>query len=176
MILVLTGPVHSGKTSLLRKLVNDLKGRGVRVDGFLSFAVVRSRERLGYDLFDLKSDKAIPFIRKKGQRNWQRIGAFFFIPEALEKAQQKVLDSSGDDFLIIDEVGPLETQGRGIWPALSEALNKSSLCCLLVVRNSILRDALKLLGSRNIEVVDINKDRSGSVLLEKIITATTSSG
>jgi nucleoside-triphosphatase THEP1 len=170
MILVLTGPVHSGKTSLLKKLVKKLKRQGVRVDGFLSLAVLEGREILGYDLFDLRSEKKVPFIRRKGQRSWQRIGAYFFIPEVLEKARQKVLESGDEDFLVIDEVGPLEIQGRGIWPALSEALKKASLSCLLVVRNSILKDALKLLGSRNIEVVDINKDRSGSVLLQKIMT------
>lgn len=167
---MLTGPVHSGKTSLLKKLVKVLKRRGVRVDGFLSMAVVEGGEILGYDLFDLRSEKEVPFIRKKGQRSWQRIGAYFFIPEALEKAQQKVLESGDEDFLVIDEVGPLEIQGRGIWPALSEALKKSSLCCLLVVRNSILGDALRLLGSRNIEVVDIKEGKRGSALLEKIVT------
>jgi nucleoside-triphosphatase THEP1 len=176
MILVLTGPVHSGKTSLLKNLVNDLKGRGVRVDGFLSLAVVQGGEILGYDLFDLRSGTAIPFIRKKGQRKWQRIGAYFFIPEALEKAQQKVLQRGEENFLIIDEVGPLEIQGGGIWPALSAGLKKPSSCCLLVVRDSILRDALKVIGSKNIEIVDIKKDKSGSVLLEKITAAATSQG
>jgi len=176
MILVLTGPVHSGKTSLLEKLVKDLKGRGVRVDGFLSLSVVKGGEILGYDLFDLRSEKVIPFIRKKGQLNWQRIGAYFFIPEALERAQQKVLEISKEDFLVIDEVGPLEIQGRGIWPALSSALKNPSLRCLLVVRHSILRDVLDLIGPDRAEVVYINKNKILPALLRRIIDSAQNRG
>jgi len=169
MILALTGPVHSGKTSLLKRFVDDLKGHGVRVDGFLSLAVAKGGEILGYDLFDLRSEKAIPFIRKKGQPKWQRIGAYFFIPEALEKAQQKVLETSEEDFLVIDEIGPLEVQGRGIWPALCSILTKPSVRCLVVVRDSLLPDVLHLIGSERAELIDIREKIDWQDLLRRIV-------
>ncbi len=169
---MLTGPVHSGKTSLLKRLVNDLKRRGVRVDGFLSLAAFRKGETAGYDLFDLKTEKAMPFLRKTGKKTWPKIGPYFIIPLALDRATQKILGCDRKDVLVVDEVGPLEIRGEGIWPALSMALKKPSLRLLLVVRHSVLRDLLALIGPYRVDIVDINENRSSSALLRTIINWT----
>jgi len=44
MIFILTGPVHSGKTTFLKKVVNELKEQNFQIDGFLSEAVLKNQE------------------------------------------------------------------------------------------------------------------------------------
>lgn len=171
MIFVLTGPVHSGKTSLLKKVVGELKSRGVRADGFLSLAVHNGKDLAGYDLFDLKTGKAIPYLRKEGKKNWPKVGPFFFIPRALARAKKKILCCAQPDFLIVDEVGPLEVCGGGIWPALSAALRNPSRRYLLVVRQSILRDVLDLISHNRTEIINIKRDKNGSALVERILSS-----
>ncbi len=168
MIFVLTGPVHSGKTSLLRKLVGEWNRQGIGLDGFLSLAVLRGGEIIGYDLFDLRRKKRLPYLRKEGPTDSEKVGPFFFIPDALETAKKIVLRWRRTNLLIIDEAGPLELQGRGIWPALQSVLPDPALRCLLVVRRSALaefRDRLKMVP---LQVFDIEDRDTPDLLREKI--------
>ncbi|MGQ9672337.1 MAG: nucleoside-triphosphatase, partial [Candidatus Aminicenantales bacterium] len=169
MILVLTGPVHSGKTSLVQRVVARLRKENFSLDGYLSLAVVKDGAVVGYDLFDLATERAVPFLRKKSQKDGLTVGPYYFVPGALKKAHQKILESSPQDFLVVDEVGPAEVQGQGIWPALSTVLEKPSRRCLLIVRSSILRDVLKPIGPDRVEVLEVGRKEAEAVLFRKII-------
>lgn len=165
MIFVLTGPVHSGKTTLLLKLVREWKDQGLKVHGYLSLMAIKNGKTVGYDLFDIKEERAVPFLRRKGEKHWQKIGPFFFIPETLERAQNKILSRQGDEILVVDEIGPLELQGMGVWPALSMALSRRPFRCLLVVRRPLVNDFQKLLGERPVMIFDVEQeDVSGAIL------------
>jgi nucleoside-triphosphatase THEP1 len=168
MIFVLTGPVHSGKTSLLRKLIREWSGRKLGLDGFLSLAVHKDGELIGYDLFDLKRKKTLPYLRKEGAADREKVGLFFFIPEALEAAKRMLLRRRQKDFLIIDEAGPLEIQGGGIWPALQTVLSNPALRCLLVVRRSALAEFRDRLKAVPFQVFDIEDRDTPALLREKI--------
>lgn len=108
MIFLLTGPIHSGKTTLLREAVQKLKGENLNVHGFLSEVILKNDRIIGYDLFDLKEEKAIPFIRREGEKEWEQIGSFYLIPKSLAEASKIILRSRDADLLVVDEVGPLE--------------------------------------------------------------------
>jgi nucleoside-triphosphatase THEP1 len=168
MIFVLTGPVHSGKTSLLRKLVGEWNGQRIGLDGFLSLAVHKDGELIGYDLFDLKRKKTLPYLRKEDAADREKVGLFFFIPEALEAAKRMLLRRRQKDFLIIDEAGPLEIRGGGIWPALQTVLSNPALRCLLVVRRSAIAEFRDRLKAVPFQVFDIENRDTPALLREKI--------
>jgi len=138
MVLILTGRVHSGKTTRLRRLVSGWRSQGISLDGYLSPAVFESGNRVGYDWLDLGTGGGAPFLRRWGEEGWERVGPYFFIPQTLEEAKKKIRAHDPRKFLVVDEVGPCELQGGGVWPALKAALSESSLGCLLVVREEIL--------------------------------------
>ncbi len=121
----------------------------------MSKPVFKDGDLIGYDLFDVKEGKASPFIRKQGAMDWQNVGPYFFIPEALEEAKRKILRHREGGLLIVDEVGPLEIQGGGIWPALQAVLSNPSLRCFLVVRRNILEDFRNLMKGIPIKIFDI---------------------
>jgi len=138
------------------------------VDGYLSLAVMKNRKIVGYDLFGVKEERASPFIRREGATNWEKVGPYFFVPEALEEAKRKILRHREDEFLIVDEVGPLEIEGRGIWPALQAVLWKPSLRCLLVVRGNIFEDFRNLMKGTPIKIFDIKRQDILGLLSEEI--------
>jgi len=168
MIFILTGPVHSGKTTLLKRVVQEFKRKKLVVDGFLSEAVFRGEERIGYDLFDLIGEKSIPLIRREGKKDWQRVGSYYFVPSGLEKAQRIISRSKNSDICVVDEVGPLELSGKGFWPALKPILFPPLIPFLITVRKSILEDLLNILEETDTDVFDVRERDVYSRLIEEI--------
>jgi nucleoside-triphosphatase THEP1 len=168
MIFILTGSVHSGKTSLLERVVQEFKRKKLVVDGFLSEAVFKGQERVGYDLFDLRRGKSIPLIRKEGKKAWQRVGSYFFIPSGLEEAQRIISRSQNSDICVVDEVGPLELSGKGFWPALKPILFPPLTPFLITVRKGILENFLSILEGTDTIVFDIKEKDVDSRLIEEI--------
>jgi nucleoside-triphosphatase THEP1 len=171
MIFILTGPVHSGKTTLLKRVVQEFKRKKLVIDGFLSEAVIKDQERTGYDLFDLKKEKSIPLIRRAGKEGWQRVGSYFFIPTGLEEAQVIISRSKDADICVVDEVGPLELSGKGFWPALKPILLPPLTTFLIAVRKSILEEFLSILDEADTKVFDLRDKDVYSRLIEELIRA-----
>ncbi|UCC39877.1 MAG: hypothetical protein JSV96_19230 [Candidatus Aminicenantes bacterium] len=174
MILILTGPVRSGKTTFLKRVVHELKKQQLEIEGFLSEAVLDDQEVIGYDLFDIKKEESIPFIRKVGERGWQRVGSFFFIPQGLARAEEIIIRNKKDGLLFVDEVGPLELAGGGLWPALEKIIFQSSKRSVLVVRANILEEFLPLLGMGDVKVFNIEDKKDFSRLIEEITSISAS--
>jgi len=140
MILVLTGPVHGGKTTFLERSLARWAARGLAPGGFLSVAVTGACGATGYDLLELKTGRRHPYLRREGESDAERIGPFFFVPETLELARTIIREAEARELLVVDEVGPLELLGGGLWPALREALSRPGMRCLLVAREEILEE------------------------------------
>lgn len=137
---MLTGPVHAGKTTFLRKLTSDFKKNNVPVSGYLSLSLWEDQYLKGYDLYDIKSDKTFPFIRRKGHSEWEKIGSFFFLPTALDKAKKIILNvCKKRGVCFVDEIGPLELSGKGVWPSVEKALAcpSSHMDFLFVIREGL---------------------------------------
>jgi nucleoside-triphosphatase THEP1 len=135
-IIILTGPVHAGKTSFLRNYLQDTQKQGLRVNGILSVAAFRGQDRIGYDAHDLRSGESYPLLRTSPEPGWLRVGPFGMIPEGFDKAAAAVIDTARSDLTVIDEMGPLELAGRGFWSVFL-GLEKKKQPALVVVRSDL---------------------------------------
>jgi nucleoside-triphosphatase THEP1 len=169
MIFILTGPVDSGKTTFLKRVIEELKRQKIKLDGFLSEGL-KDQEKIGYDLLDLGGGKSVPFIRKSGRQDWQRIGPYFFIPEGLSWAKKIILRSREADVLVVDEIGPLELSGRGLWDVLEKVIFQRVQKFLFVLRREILEDFLKMVGKIEVKIFDIEEEDVFPRLIEEIKT------
>ena len=163
MIHLLTGPVHSGKTTLLFEVVEVLRKQGLEMDGFLNRAVMSGGETIGYDLVPVnEEEKPVPFLRKGGEGSWQKTGPFHLVPEGLMQAERIIARFPMVDLLIVDEIGPLEMKEKGLWPAMRPVLFPPSTACILVLRERLLGELRgKLEG--DVQVYDV---RNGDVLVQ----------
>ncbi len=155
MIHLLIGRVDSGKTTLIERIINNLSYLQKRFDGFLTRKVYKENQFIGYDLFDLKHRANHPFIRMSSSPGKDQMGRFYFLPSGLEKAIHIILEHQIMDYLIVDEVGPLELSGRGLWPALSQQLRRSGFRGLLVIRIGLIEPFMALLQGLEVRQFDI---------------------
>lgn len=137
MVFILTGEVGSGKTSFLRGLVNELRKAGVPFDGFLSLRVITSGETEGYDLLDIRDGRSLPLLRRTSSGEGQKVGPYVMNQKGLALGNDIIRRSRVGDLLIVDEIGHLELEGRGFWPALKDVIFDGRRRSLAVIRESL---------------------------------------
>lgn len=138
------------------------------MDGFLSKAVFTEKDRTGYDLLDIQEERSTPLLRVDGEEKWQKVGPYFFVPSGIEKAEEIILRSGGAEICIVDEVGPLELEGRGFWPSLERVLLPPLTRFLISVRKSLLEKFLDILEKTDTRVFDIKEGDIYSRLIQEI--------
>ncbi len=121
-ITIVTGEIDSGKTAWLKS-----RAGAEGVVSWLSLKAVSDGEFLGYDLQMFPSGATLPLARiippSESAFNWFQFRRFRFNPEAFSEAQSFFDKSSEPNItFILDEVGPLELEGRGFAPLLESIL------------------------------------------------------
>jgi nucleoside-triphosphatase THEP1 len=170
VIFILTGPIHSGKTTLIKKTAQKLKQGGLEIDGFLSESRWRDKEIFGYDLLDLGNGKSYPFIRRTGKKDWERQGPFYFLPETMTLAKKIIGRIQNTDICVIDEVGPLEMSGKGLWPPLKKSLSINRFHHLLVIRISILEKFLSRIHRKDVRLFGVEEKNTSVEMFKSLMS------
>ncbi|MFZ1749922.1 MAG: nucleoside-triphosphatase [Saprospiraceae bacterium] len=156
-VVVITGPIRSGKTSFL---CGVFRGR-VDTGGFLCPDIngVRTFEHLA-------KGEVIPFEVKEplvAGQNVTTIGKFRFRSEVFTLANQLLYDfsKSNHKYFIIDEIGKLELKGAGLhegldflFSNLASLSSKSTVIC--VIRKDLLEKVLAKYQIKNPTIHQLN--------------------
>lgn len=139
-VIILSGPVQSGKTSALLKWCEDRND----VDGIISPDINGVRYFLHIKTKEL-------FLMEAGEEeeNILLIGKYTFSKTAFEKADQILRNAmlSKINYIVVDEVGPLELKGEGFSATIKQFLSAAiPLNIILVVRAHLLDPALEYFG------------------------------
>lgn len=172
MLLVLSGPVHAGKTTFLERAWARWSARGLACAGFLSPAVTDANGETGYDLLELPGGARRPYLRRRAGPGSERTGPFVFVPAALERARAILRRAGGAGLLIVDEVGPLELRGGGLWPDLRDAVRRPEGTTLLVVREGILEGFSAAIAPLVPVVFDVRDPEDRRLLDERALSGT----
>jgi nucleoside-triphosphatase len=139
--LLVVGEPRSGKTSWCREYVDGQRKCGFSVGGILSPAIEKQGQRVGSNAIDLLTSREVPFARLSRLKRFkagEAVGDYTisrrgisFARRAIERAVE-----SRCDWVVIDEVGPLELRGKGLMPAVELAV-ASPVNVLIVVRASL---------------------------------------
>lgn len=125
-----------GKTSFLRKYVGHASDRGRSVGGIASPVVYQDGQRIGYDVIDLRLETRHPLARVPVSGDPPLdVGMFAFDQGAISEGNTAIISAVMDDvdLIAIDEIGPLEFDGKGWSSALEFALLECSFQQELIV-------------------------------------------
>jgi nucleoside-triphosphatase THEP1 len=143
-IYILTGEIKSGKTTSLMKWASAKNNIG----GI--FQPVVNGKRFIYDI----SSRTLRNLEIDLKFEGIKIGKYNFDKNTFDWAQNVLLDSLSQnmDWLIIDEVGPLELEGKGLEPVISKILKERQQLktkIIFVVRSAILEKFIEHYGIQN---------------------------
>jgi nucleoside-triphosphatase len=138
-IYILSAAVHSGKTTALQHWL----ATGVDAAGILCPDVDDLRIVL-----DISTQQQVQLQKSVSTHSTDIcIGKYVFSADGFAKAQAFLMhaQSAAAKFLVVDEIGKLELNGKGLEPALSQILKnyrEHSQHLLLVVRDYLLEDVI----------------------------------
>ena len=127
MIFLLTGESGSGKTTLLNELVPILSNSEIITGGFTAPGIWENGKRSGFTLHDIINKTNYP-LAQTSQPGWEMQGRFSFDGNTLSFGNRLLHEQVEDpciDFMVIDEVGPMEMRGKGWAPALNKLCSKA---------------------------------------------------
>lgn len=151
-LIIITGIKGNGKTSLLAETAKELKQRQVNVQGILQPATIVDGERAGYSLLDLDSGKLMPLASVAVKQEDATIGAYAFNQKAFDFGFQIFQQIRNVEVAIVDEIGPLEVQGKGWDAPLRQLLSESLSVILISVRPTLLDQVLRAYQPSNFKV------------------------
>lgn len=168
MIVILTGGVGSGKTAFLGGLLKILQSRSLFVDGFVGERVFENDRLSGYDLVAVRDGRRIPFLRPTGEGGGTSVGPWRLDPSGLAAAAEIIRASEPGALLVVDELGPLELEGRGHWPALAAVLDQPGRRFLFVIREGCLTGFMRLFAGRTVKIHPLRTKMDGGAIAEEI--------
>jgi nucleoside-triphosphatase THEP1 len=138
-IIIVTGKVNSGKTTILEKLLADEKLKGISPTGIIARGVFEGKAKVGFDVKDLSDGTSMPLARigRMADHGFS-VGKYSFSAQAFKFAQKAILNFRNNGVVFIDEVGPLELKGGGYAGCLNVVLESDISRLYVTVRSEIL--------------------------------------
>ncbi len=159
-MIVLHGPIDSGKTSALYKITRLLQMSNIHAAGSLQKKVFINDESIGYDACLIPGYITFPLARLNYHPGWRKFGKYYFSDEAFAKCAGHLAERRSAKVIIIDEIGPLELDGGGHYKFLHDILINSEFILLVTCRDEILDSVVRLFDSFQVKIYlfDIKKN------------------
>jgi nucleoside-triphosphatase THEP1 len=154
-ISVICGARDSGKTRAADTLASRLRAQGIRVGGVLSEAELSDGEKVRYIFRDLATGgRELYARRRQGVIPREELG-YEFLTEGVAFGCAAVRRAAADrvDVLFIDEIGPLEAGGGGLWEPLREVIPNFPGRLVITVRPALLDWLLQKSGMNRSEAI-----------------------
>jgi len=144
-VILLSGGIESGKTTLCLSLSERLTEVPLVVNGVVSPAVFENGIKTGIDLRVLSSGKTLRLAQlNPGSNIGLSTHRWLFDESVITWGNEELAKSTPCDVLIVDELGPLEFErGEGLVNGFTAIESKEYKTALVVIRPSLLPEAIR---------------------------------
>lgn len=157
-LIVVSGPAHCGKSSLVKVFLRHVCAQGWRVAGIFAEGHWENNRRSGFTLVDLGDGRRTPLARRAEDGTATGL-PYVFIPEGLAAGRRALTlpRCAGADLVVVDEVGALELGGRGWAERLAPLLTQVDAWHLWVVQSACLEAVCRHWHLSPVLVVDASR-------------------
>ncbi len=119
---LVTGQPGCGKTTAVKKLVDELRATGASVRGFYTDEVLQGGRRVGFDIVTVPDGRRGPLARKGAAG--PKVGAYGVDVAGFERLALPTLDVDDDDetIYVLDEIGRMELKSEAFATRVEELL------------------------------------------------------
>ncbi|MFA5972437.1 MAG: nucleoside-triphosphatase [Lentimicrobiaceae bacterium] len=172
-VIIITGEIGSGKTSLISGISVRLKESGILAGGIIAPAVFEGDQKTGYKIIDISNYIEMQLSQINEIDGMARVGKYFFFPEAIEFGRDALTVANNQHLkiLLIDEIGAWELQGQGWAGSLNELIINCNMPLIITVRKSFLDLVIENWMFQKplvIEAKDITADKAYGEILKFI--------
>ena len=152
MKIAVTGPPGIGKTTLCLRVYEALAPR-FRISGFVTKEVRDKNRRIGFILKNLETGNE-EWLARVGEGK-VKVGRYVVFIENLESFL-KNLNFSTSNFIIIDEIGPMELKSKKFVEMISNVINSKQKNVLVTYHYRLEHKVIKLIKN-NFKLFFMNK-------------------
>jgi nucleoside-triphosphatase THEP1 len=166
-ILIITGAVGSGKTTVCKKVLETARNTGCRCGGIITHKMPGDTLAVENVRTGATVTLAVPGDRYGGPL----VPRFTFDPEGIDFGMRALEQASDDDIVFVDEIGIIETMGEGFIKAF-DIINAGSMKnSILVIREELLEYLIP--GLNRAPVVFTTNEQNRDRLPEIVFSALT---
>jgi nucleoside-triphosphatase len=176
MKILVTGRPGVGKTTLISKVAQGLRKRGVSVGGMITYETREKGVRTGFLVEDLKTGLK-GLMASVNYSSGPRVGKYVVSPMEIERVGVNAIrDAVANDMVvIIDEIGPMELYSEAFKKAVLEAFSSAKSVVATIhyraSQNHFCRRIVSLEGVLTYVVRLDNRDVLPSIILSRLFPA-----
>lgn len=169
-IIAITGDPGVGKSTVVMRLVEALKTKGLKVGGIIS-REIRSDKigRIGFEFIDLASNERYSLASTTG--NGPRVGRYIINLDGCRFAADRLNNAiKNSDIIVCDELGPMEFKSKEFTDCVKNLL-KTDKTVIVVVHKRMqhtLIDQFKKAANLLIKIDLQNRDKAHNLLLDRL--------
>ncbi|MCW1301395.1 MAG: NTPase [Candidatus Nanoarchaeia archaeon] len=125
MKVFITGRPGCGKTTLILKLLEYFREKGVRVGGFVTREIREGRKRIGFEVEDIQGGTR-GVLAHMNLRTSVKVSKYFVNVEEFERVGIRAIQKSLEeekDLIVIDEIGKMELASSKFSKLLEDVLS-----------------------------------------------------
>jgi len=170
MVIIVTGGIGAGKTTVCSKLISIVRNKGFTCGGILTCKAIDK----SITIEDIQSGEKETLASIKKSRGGPHTPGYFFNPKGIGFGIKAIEKGASAEILVIDEVGQLELVGEGFTNVFELIKSGKVQDCIIVIRSALLVafqprfDTPPLIFETTINNRDKLPFEIASVLLEKL--------
>jgi nucleoside-triphosphatase THEP1 len=159
-VVIITGKINSGKTTMMEKLIEEEKSLGITPSGIIAKGIFENKIKIGFDVINILNRMTMPLARISGHFDKEfSIGKYYFSEEAFSFALTALLNYNHKGVVFLDEAGPLELSGNGYAACITTLLKSDITRLYIVVRSECLTEFMdKYLKSNPTRIIRVGLD------------------